>query len=246
MRIRLAASVAASLALFAPASIKAQGDVVEITPAVLDRFLVALAREASERQRLYAADPKIQADLALGRCMTRSKNAEDEERCTSPGMAKRVSPEDQWHKCLNTNFPDVQRNVDAYEAASKKGDAAAMKKAQVALQALQQKATAKCGNDPSDEETDKSDQASPESEKAREAIQAAAEERREAADEAASAAGSRAGKFTARQYAILRERVIAYVKMEQDQLRRMVFKPTEIAALRAYKTRLGASLTANE
>ena len=206
----------------------AQGDVLDLTPAVLDRFLTAFQKEESERTRVYGMDAATKAWWASEVCgrevrvkldaakteAEQNRILEEGKKCEPPNPNSRQA---KYDACMKDYAPKLDRLEAAYNDAQKKGDNATMKRIAAEAEPLVEESESKCGEDPSDDAFPDMAQQQTEEE-----MNAASEAERELADKIASvddqiiAAAAAAGQFTPRQYAIVRERVIAWFRQQTD------------------------------
>jgi hypothetical protein len=243
---------AAALTFVSVQPAHAQGDVLDLTPAVLDRFLTAFQKEESERTRVYGMDPATKAWWAREVCgrevrvkldaakddATRDRLMAEGAKCDGPTNSRQA----KYDACMADYAPKLDRLEAAYNAAQKKGDNATMKRIAAEAEPLVEESESKCGEDPEDNPGGIPE---PQSE---EEMNAASEAERELADKIANvddqiiAAAAAAGQFTPRQYAIVRERVIAWFRQQtdpdSDSVRGYKFSAAEKAALSAHATRL--------
>ena len=223
-------------------------EIVEITAPVVDRFLVAYNTEVMEIEKLFAADPDIRLAMAVEKCMEGSQNSAVDyqgelKRCREQASGKKGASKAEWEACVKANFPAVDKLVADYTAAAKANDNATVTRLTTRLQQIEQEATAKCGVQPGSER--RRNQRPPEpTEEEREAERVANEKlsmRRQELEQQAWAALAARSKLTPRQYAILKERLLAFVMLETDRksdYTSYTFKPTELTVLRAYRTKL--------
>ena len=255
MTARFAAlmGMAAALTFTSAQPAHAQGDVLDLTPAVLDRFLTAFQKEESERTRVYGMDPATKAWWAREVCgrevrvkLDAAKTEAEQNRLMAEGEkcdAPTNSRQAKYDACMKDYAPKLDRMEAAYRAAEKKGDSATMKRIAAEAEPLVAESESKCGEDPSDEAF-----AGMPEQQSEEEMNAAAEAERELLDKVASvddqiiATAAAAGQFTPRQYAIVRERVIAWFRQQtdpdSDNNRGYKFSASEKAALTSYEARL--------
>jgi hypothetical protein len=242
---RISILIVGVLALAWPQRGFAQDDeILTITPAVLDRFLTAYAKETSERDRLFAADPEIRAEMEHQKCMETANSDAARRKCDQARTKgdKKKSAFAEWEECAFTNFPEAATLKGRYQVATKNKDNAELARLQKLSADLFNKAVAKCGPQP--EEEDEHARPTDEEMQARyDAEQRAMEKMRELEDQA-FVVGYRAGSFSDRQYTIVKERVIAFLRLQANDKDYEVytFEPAERTALRAYQTRLTAAL----
>jgi hypothetical protein len=157
-------------------NVEFNAELIEITPAVLDRFSVAYKADKAERAKMMELKKK-EADLAAAR--------DSKEAC------KEKQQKEQEKKSEGAQT-DAQRLSLAMQSAALKGDAKLMAALQDSLLKLQSGLIVdnKCGSSQDDED---------------------ALNQLQNAESEIEKAGALAGKFSFRQYSILRERVAAYV-----------------------------------
>jgi hypothetical protein len=271
-----AMSVAFFTLVAAPAA-NAQKDELELTPAVLTRFVTAAERHAAEITRRVSADPALKAYHAKQLCWAavnaragvygdsasvaeekghasaerlRAREAaiteEGTQKCEGGGKGATPQAGDKaaYQKCIQPFEVEVAPIVKAGEAAQKKNDAAGFRKAMEQAEAIARRAEAKCGPDPDE----KSDFERREEAQHHQAEQTDAEielqgQLEEIEDEVVAAAAA-AGNFTERQYAIVKERVLAFLHRQRgsSSYNAYKFSASEMAALRAAETRLAQVL----
>ena len=239
-----------SVALVLAASpLQAQKDVLELTAPVLERFITAHQAELTARDRAYTGDPLVAGWWAQQTC---AASYEERIQAASSDEARdvlfreidakcmgRLSPKAKYEQCMKDYAPRLQDLRAQYEAARKKGDNAAMQRIAAQGQSLDDKAENECGEDPGDMLDTGSP---PEMTEAEQQEEAARSQRMMELDEKIAVSAANAGQFTDRQYAIVRERVIAYLRRrngdDSDSVRGYKFSATESAALASFEARL--------
>ena len=245
---QLILAAACGLVLIGSAPAHAQKEVLDITPAVLERFIAAAEKQDAERARLYATDPGTAKRWAHEVCYRGfneklltattedARNAIYEQ--ASAKCDQNESPELKYEQCKASFDAKIEPLKQQYYAAEKKGDKATMQRIATQGQAMEKEMDQTCGRNPRgrpmghqqhQQQNDAEDQS-------------AVEQKMMEFDEQAVAAAAPAGQFTDRQYAIVRERVIAYLRKskgdDSDSVRGYKFSAAESAALAAAAPRL--------
>lgn len=238
-------------------------DVLEITPDVLERFIAAADTEAKERERGLAADPRLVKAAGRAACLKPHRDRLDavgdvpaeEYRRIVDRMWEECAPDERpgggqavdvqgWMACVTQLQAEAEAHMEAYVAAQGQGDVAAAQRHLAAMEAIQNSVVERCGSEPSNDDfldaagvtrepPDPFDD--PEVGQAIWEVEQRAEER-----------AAEAGRFTARQYGVVRERVQAFLtrSLEDNRLRRYLFAPDEIRAMEASRPRLARAIEA--
>jgi hypothetical protein len=232
-RVSVAALLAFALlpAADASAQVRYTSDVLEITPAVIDRFITAAQAELDERQRLYAADPRLAEAMKKQNCldaaqpqMERAWAAEDEAegermmrdvlaRCGFASVVPRETERQAWERCTRPYEADALRLQNAMREAVRAQNRDRAVVYRDSVQAVMQKVTDTCGPEPDDDPFQHGGAGNnmPEMDPF-----GGDDGLREAGDQANAEAENRAprrGNFTPQQYRIVKERVINYLNV---------------------------------
>lgn len=231
---RVPAVLFVAIALLPPADAASQvrynNDILEITPAVVSRFITAAQAELQERERIYAGNPRLAEAMKKQACLEaaqpqleRAWNAEDEAagermvrdvmaRCGFATGAAQQTPHQAWQRCAKPYEAEALRIQTAMREALRAQDRTRATAYRDSMNAIMQQVNGTCGPEPEEDPFNPhGDQQMPDMDPFD-----GDEDLRSAGDEANAEAERRApqrGNFTPQQYRIVKERIINYMNV---------------------------------